>query len=291
MRARSIVLVIMALLFAGGAMLLSRAWLSSQTQVAAPVAAPVPTTSVLVAHDGMVLGQIIKPTDLVWQAWPEGDVNKGYILQGTRNPADFGGWVVRSPLGKGEPVTDDKIVAPGDRGFFSAVLRTGMRAVSIAVDATSGIAGFVFPGDQVDILLTHTLPADGNAAHRATETLLQDVRVIAIDQKVSNKQAEPVLVHNVTVEVTPKQSEIIAVATAMGKLSLSLRSIARNTEGTEVDPPDDDASVNDRKHQTFTLDNQASRLLGANGGFEPAHVTVLHGAQTEDVTFGQAAHK
>src|SRR5208283_4074728 len=101
----------------------------------------------------------------------------------------------------GEPVTADKIVAPGDRGFFAAVLRTGMRAVSIAVDSTSGIAGFVFPGDQVDILLTHTLPAEDSSPHRATETILRDVRVIAIDQKVSSKQTEPVVVHNVTVEV------------------------------------------------------------------------------------------
>lgn len=291
MRSRGIVLVVMALLFAGGAMLLARAWLTAQTPSVATVAAQQqPAASVLVSRDQMVLGQIIKPADLVWQGWPEGDLNKGYIVQGTRNPADFGGWVVRSPLGKGEPVTDDKIVAPGDRGFFAAVLRTGMRAVSIAVDATSGIAGFVFPGDQVDILLTHTLPADGNAPHRATETLLQDVRVIAIDQKVSNKQNEPTLVHDVTVEVTPKQSEIIAVATAMGKLSLSLRSIARDAEVAETDPPEPEP-VNDRKHQTYTLDNQASRLLGANGGFVAAHVTVLHGAQTEDVTFGAGAHK
>jgi pilus assembly protein CpaB len=290
MQARGIILAVMALVFAAGVMLLGRAWMTAQTPVAAAPAAA-PAFAILVARDQMTLGQIIKPTDLVWQNWPEGDINKAYIAQGTHAPADFGGWVVRSPLGKGEPVTDDKIVAPGDRGFFAAVLRTGMRAVSIAVDSTSGIAGFVFPGDQVDVLLTHNLPAEGSGPHRATETILQDVRVIAIDQKVSNQPAEPTVAHNVTVEVTPKQSEIIAVSTSMGKLSLSLRGIARQPE----EAPDADQAASapgvNRMAQTYTLDNQASRLLGAADGFGALRVTVLHGAKTEEVGLGSGGGK
>lgn len=307
MRARSLVLTLLALFFAVGAFLLAHAWLGNQPTTAPVAAQPAPAAhSVLVARSQLPLGQILKPSDLVWQAWPEGDVDDSYIVQGTRGPADFAGWVVRLPLGKGEPVTADKIVAPGDRGFFAAVLRTGMRAVSIGVDATSGIAGFVFPGDQVDILLTHTLPAEDQqqAAHKATETILRNVRVLAIDQKVSSKQTEPVLVHNVTVEVTPKQSEIIAVANAMGKLSLSLRSIARAEDDAEESAQIDPQSATDpqlqtdpqpmpaadRKHQTYTLDTQASRLLSGTGAFEPSHVTVIHGEQAEDVVFG-VVHK
>lgn len=290
MRSRSLVLALLALFFAGGAFLLAHAWLSNQPTTTPTAAAPPPAAhSVLVARGQLPLGQILKPGDFTWQPWPEGDLDESYIVQGARGPNDFAGWVVRSPLGKGEPVTVDKIVAPGDRGFFAAVLRTGMRAVSIGVDATSGIAGFVFPGDQVDILLTHTLPSeDSQQPHKATETILKDVRVLAIDQRVSSKQTEPVLVHNVTVEVTPKQSEIIAVTTAMGKLSLSLRSIARS-EDDAADPVTPGAlpmPIADHKHQTYTLDNQASRLLSANDELAPAHVTVLHGGQTEEVVFG-----
>jgi len=289
MRSRGIIFAVMALLFAAGVMLLGRAWLSAQAPGPAGTAAPPPSAmAILVARDQMTLGQILKPADLVWQNWPEGDVNKAYIPQGTRAPTDFAGWVVRSPLGRGEPITEDKIVAPGDRGFFAAVLRTGMRAVSIAVDSTSGIAGFVFPGDQVDILLTHSLPTEAKGPHQATETILQDVRVIAVDQKVSNKPAEPMVVHNVTVEVTPKQSEIIAVATSMGKLSLSLRSIARHPVPAQGEEPPPVLAEDDPPPPTFTLDNQASRLLGSADGFgTSARVTVLHGAKTEEVVFNQ----
>ncbi len=294
MQSRNLVLTVLALFFAIGAFILARAWLSNQPTAVPVTAAPPPVAhQVLIAKGQLPLGQILKPSDLAWQAWPEGDVNDSYIIQGAKAPTDFAGWVVRSPLGRGEPVTMDKIVAPGDRGFFAAVLRTGMRAVSIAVDATSGIAGFVFPGDQVDILLTHTLPAEESTQpHKATETILRDVRVLAIDQRVSNKPSEPVLVHNVTVEVTPKQSEMIAVATAMGKLSLSLRSIARAEDDEEAAPATDPLPmpIADRKNQTYTLDTQASRLLSANDELVPAHVTVLHGAQTEEVVFG-AVHK
>ena len=228
MRNRNALLIILALFFAGGTAFIAHAWLSAQSAVVA-VAPPPPLAAaraVLVAREALPMGHLLKPEDLVWQRWPEGDINPSYVLQGTRTQADFASAVLRQPLGKGEPITGDRVVAPGDRGFLAAVLRPGMRAVSVGVDATSGISGFVFPGDQVDILLTHILQSDGPVQRKATETILRDVRIIAIDQKVSSKQDEPTVVHDVTVEVTPKQSELIAVATSMGKLSLSLRSIA-----------------------------------------------------------------
>jgi pilus assembly protein CpaB len=278
MRLNSIILAVTALLFAGGAVLLARSMVA--TRAAAPAAEAIQAKrAVLVAHEMLPMGRLVKPTDLIWQIWPEGDLSAGYIVRGTHEPADFAGWVVRSPIGAGEPITGDKLVAPGDRGFLAAVLRPDMRAVSIAVDATSGISGLVFPGDQVDILLTHVLPADQNKQHKATETILRDVRVIAIDQKTSSKPDEPTVVRDVTVEVTPKQSETIAVTNAMGKLSLSLRSIARSSD----DPAQAGSGLaGDRRKQSYTLDSEASRLIGAVA----PHVIVLHGAQTEDVVFG-----
>ncbi len=119
--------------------------------------------SVLVARSAIPRGQILKPTDFAWQVWPDSDIDQAYIQKGARTIEDFAGWVARDPFGPGEPITEGKVVAPGSRGFLAAVLRPGMRAVSVPVTATSGISGFVFPGDQVDIVVSETLPApEGN---------------------------------------------------------------------------------------------------------------------------------
>ena len=102
----------------------------------------------LVARLGVQRGQILKPDDLVWQVWPEGTLDKSYVILGTRTPESFAGSVARNPIGSGEPITESKIIAPGNRGFLAAVLRPGMRAISVPVTVTTGISGFVFPGDQ-----------------------------------------------------------------------------------------------------------------------------------------------
>ena len=162
------------------------------------------------------------------------------------------------------------IGSPGSRGFLAAVLGPGMRAVSVPVSATSGISGFVFPGDQVDILITHQLTGS-EAAHRAAETVLHDVRVIGIDQKLDSKNGEALVAHTATLEVTPKQSEMIAVAAEIGKLSLSLRSLAT--------PPDEkqlaDANAADAK-ATYTMDSEVSPLVPKPGAGAEG-VTVLRG--------------
>src|SRR5215467_12688639 len=229
MRARTLILFFVALTLAGGTALLVRSYLAQKTDAEAEALArpAAPQKFVLVAKGAITRGQILKPQDLSWQVWPEGGIDKNYIQTGTRTPESFSGWVARDPFAPGEPITDAKIVSPGSRGFLSAVLAPGKRAVSVPVTATSGISGFVFPGDQVDILITHQLTGPGGEAnHKAAETVLQDVRVIGIDQKLDTKTGEALVAHTATLEVTPKQSEIIAVASEIGKLSLSLRSLA-----------------------------------------------------------------
>jgi pilus assembly protein CpaB len=262
MRARTLILLLVAILLAGGTGMLVRSWLAQQRNAEA-VAAPMPTPtqkSILVAHGVIARGQILKPTDLAWQSWPDGAIDHAYIQKGTKKIEDFAGWVARDPLGPGEPVTENKMVAPGSRGFLAAVLRPGMRAVSVPVTRTSGISGFVFPGDQVDILITHSLPTSTSKGpavlHQASETVLHDVRVLAVDQKLDNKVSEPVVAQTATLEVTPKQSEMIAVASEMGKLSLSLRSL--------VTPPGEETTADSAENAeagTFTLDSEVSRLL------------------------------
>src|SRR5438045_8981065 len=235
MRARTLLVLFVAVLLAGGTAFLARAWLASQRQQAVaeatPVALPMPSRSVLIARAGIAPGRILKPEDMVWQPWPDGGIDKAYIVIGTRKPEDFAGWVTRQPITAGEPLTEAKMVAPGNRGFLAAVLRPGMRAISVPVTVTTGISGFIFPGDQVDLLITYQVPAQNTAGstggyeHKAAETVLHDVRVIAIDQRLESKAGEAVVAHTATMEVTPKQSEIIALAGEIGKLSLSLRSL------------------------------------------------------------------
>ena len=278
MRIRTLLLFLVAIVLAGGTGMLVRSFLAQKTAEveATPLARPVaPQKSVLVARNAIARGQILKPQDFSWQVWPEGGIDRNYIQAGSRPVEAFTGWVARDPFAPGEPITEAKIVSPGSRGFLAAALAPGMRAVSVPVTATSGISGFVFPGDQVDILITHPLPVSANsneAQHRASETVLRDVRVIAVDQRLDSKGNEAVVAHTATLEVTPKQSEIIAVATEMGKLSLSLRSLAAMP--AEKSPND---SVGEGERGTFTLDSEVSQLLTTRGNSGAGGVTVLRG--------------
>lgn len=300
MRARTLILFFVALMLAGGTAVLVRSWMAQQKPIAEAAPVPVPQKSVLVARGAIARGQILKPGDLAWLAWPDGGVDRAYIQQSGGKPIEtFAGWVARDPLGPGEPITEAKIVAPGSRGFLAAALRPGMRAVSVPVTATSGIAGFVFPGDQVDILITQTLPAANGKGeqqpHRAAETVLHDVRVIAVDQKLDSKGGEAIVAHTATLEVTPKQSEMIAVANEMGKLSLSLRSLAAlQTEESSADSSAD-ASTG-AGSGTFTLDSEVSQLLPKpitqkdNPGAET--VSVLRGnGKSETISESQPASR
>ena len=273
MRLRTLLLLLVAVGLAGGTAMLARAWLAAQraeVAEAAPLALPTPAKSVLVARSDIKRGQILKPEDVSWQVWPEGAVDKSYVMLGTRTPESFAGWVARNPLSAGEPITEAKIIAPGNRGFLAAVLRPGMRAISIPVTITSGISGFIFPGDQVDLMITHAIPAgpggSGGYEHKAAETVLRDVRVIAIDQRLESKAGEAVVAHTATLEVTPKQTEMIALAGEIGKLSLNLRSLvpAAGDAAASVDPADPRIAADSSgstPQATYTVDSEISPLL------------------------------
>ena len=148
---------------------------------------------------------------------------------------DFLGTVVRSAIATGQPITNARVVHPGDRGFLAAVLTPGNRAVSVPVDDSSGVAGFVFPGDWVDVILTARVRVEKDDGKRArervfSETLIADIRVLAIDQSVENEEGEANVGKTATLEVTPKQVEKIAIALEIGTLSLSLHSLSREQD-------------------------------------------------------------
>src|ERR1700726_1326131 len=315
MRIRTLLLLFLAVGLAGATAMLARAWLAAQRAAeiaeASPMALPAPSKSVLVARTEIRRGQILKPEDLSWQIWPEGALDKNYVVLGTRTPESFAGWVARNPVSAGEPLTETKIIAPGNRGFLAAVLRPGMRAISVPVKITAGISGFIFPGDQVDLMITYQIPAgtaggaSGGYEHKAAETVLHNVRVIAIDQRLETKAGEALVAHTATLEVTPKQSEIIALASEIGKLSLTLRSLVsvsaeaplpadQMVDAAALAPPAD--SRVSGAPPTVTVDSEVSPLLPkslqGSDNSDAGVVTILRGGgKKEDLTAPQPASR
>jgi len=146
--------------------------------------------------------------------------------------------VVRYQVTAGQPLTRGALVGPKDRGFLAAALGPGMRAITVPVNASTGVAGFVFPGDHVDLVLTQAVQGGGDGpALKVSETIVRNIRVLATDQRITEKdedgKTEVKTFSNVTIEVTPRIAEKISVAQSVGTLSLSLRSIADNTAELE----------------------------------------------------------
>lgn len=166
--------------------------------------------------------------------WPKENITEAMLPSTTHTPADYEGAVARRAVKKGEPITVGELVKSNEGGFMSAVLEPGKRAVSVAVDATSGNAGFIFPGDRVDLILTHQMNVPGGV-ERASETFIEDARVLAVDQMLDNPDNVAVIAKTVTLEVTPKQAEEINVAKDLGKISLSLRSLANQPRTVDTD--------------------------------------------------------
>ena len=147
----------------------------------------------------------------------------------------------------------------GGRGFLAAVLRPGFRAMSIQVTATSGIAGLVFPGDRIDLILTHTVKR-GGSDRRASETVLTNLRVLAIDQSVNDQAGNPRVFKNATLELTPKQTEMLAVLGELGRLSMTLRSLAKDEAELErlTNSGDPLAEPDPARGLTYTWDTEVS---------------------------------
>ena len=205
---------------------------------AAPVVPAGP--KVLVARKALPVGTIIDAESLTFQPWPKELVQNAYYTEGSPD-ADVSkliGTVVRNPITAGQPVTKGAVVGPNDRGFLAAALGPGMRAVTVPVSVTSGVGGFIFPGDRVDMVLTQDVTGGGEGPPlKVSETIVRNLRVLATDQRFDSKDEEGKTVvkkfDTVTLEATPRIAEKIAVAQQMGSLSLSLRSLADNTAELE----------------------------------------------------------
>ena len=209
---------------------------------AAAIVAPVETgPQVLVATRALPVGTIITAEAFRYQPWPEELVEQAYFIQGdeTSTPMEqLIGTVVRNAVTAGQPITQGSLVKPGDRGFLAAALGPGMRAITVPVSALTGVAGFVFPGDRVDLMLTQNVAGDTGPALKVSETIMRNLRVLATDQRSKSSVDENgntvvAKYKLVTLEVTPSIAEKITVAQSIGTLSLSLRSLADNAAELE----------------------------------------------------------
>lgn len=235
---KKLVLLLGALVIAIGTALAARSMFAGAAAPQAEAAPPVPEgPRVLVAQRALPAGTIITADALGFQMWPEDLVQDAYFIDGEADISKLLGTVVRLPITAGEPVTQGSLVKPGDSGFLAAALGPGMRAVTVPVSAQTGVAGFVFPGDRVDLVLTQTVKGDEGQSLKASETILRNLRVLATDQSTTQEIVDGQTVvrafRTVTIEVTPKIAEKVAVAQTIGTLSLSLRSIADNQSELE----------------------------------------------------------
>lgn len=231
---KKLVLLLAALIIAVGTALAARSMFAGAATPQAEAAAKEPQgPKVLVAQRALPAGTIITAEALSFQKWPKELVKDAYFIEGESDITQLLGTVVRFPVTAGEPVTQGSLVKPGDRGFLAAALTPGMRAITVPVSANTGVAGFVFPGDRVDLMLTQSVKAEEGGGLKTTETILRNLRVLATDQrteKTTNPNGKTVVraFRSVTLEVTPKIAEKVAVAQTLGTLSLALRSIADN---------------------------------------------------------------
>jgi pilus assembly protein CpaB len=218
-------------------------WMSMQPPPAeASNAHPVAVTqAILVASRDLQAGTLLKPDDIGTAQVPHDKVPDSASADTPATRQELIGSMVRRRLTASEALLPNDLLRPGDHGFLAAVLGAGMRAVTIGVDAITGTAGLIWPGDHVDVMLTSQIDEAGRSMGRriAAETVLSDVRVIAIDQQLvqgatpGSAQAKPA--GTVTLEVTSQQSERVSVATRLGRLSLVVRA-ARPAEAADTSP-------------------------------------------------------
>ncbi len=249
MRAARIVVLAVAL-GAGGI----AAYLASGSKEPPPPApepvVQIETTEILVAKSDINMGQVVSAQDIQWQVWPASAASSLFLRRKDRPDAiqQLTGSIARSPFIAGEPIREAKLIKANGSGFMAALLPSGMRAVSTEISPETGAGGFILPNDRVDVLLTrHDREAEKATGVEAvvSETILTDVRVLAIDQTIEEKNGQRVVVgRTATLELSPNQAETLAASRQRGTLSLALRSlIDANTGGPA---PDDGKTANRR---------------------------------------------
>lgn len=225
MRIGAVLMLVVALVLGGLSVFAARSWIERQVQGNAPKDEGMDVVKVVVARTQLNFGDKIKDEHLKQLNWPKASVPAGafqdarQILDGDRPR------VALRRIEANEPILKSKISGFGGRATLSAVLKGDRRAVTIRVNDVTGVAGFLLPGDRVDILLSRSRGKD----NRVTSVLLQDIRVLGVGQIASERTDKPVVVRTVTVEATPEESQKLILAQQVGTLSMVLRPVTERT--------------------------------------------------------------
>jgi len=209
----------------------------------------IPKTDVLVAARDMRVGETLNPQDLRWQTWPKDAIAPTFITKDVMPDAReaSANSVLRNDIFAGEPIADSKLMKLDNVSLMAAMLRPGMRAISVKISAETGAGGFILPGDFVDVMLTRQIEyteRDDNdhlytRRYHTTETFFESVRVLAIDQLFGDAQQQSALGRTATLELAPEQSEIVSLAEAQGNITLTLRSMSEllDENGVRIEDP------------------------------------------------------
>ena len=281
MRMVTIVIVVVALAVSGVTAFLIQRFLAAQTPKIEEKHEEVPAARVLVAKINLAAGKILnEKDDFRWQAWPRENVQPQFIMRGSGAEKEMIGAAVKRGIDAGEPITAARVIKPTDKSFMAAALKPGMRAVSIAISGPGAVAGFVSPGDRVDLILTLTVKSKEIEAlwfsedvdtdnrerervfkGRVSEVILRDLRVLAVDQQIRELGTKTKKPSSISFEVSLKQATVIATARSMGKLSLALRS---HTPGPSEEPRKQFMLTDDM----FTFTSELEFLSVMRGGLQ-----------------------
>ena len=247
-------LVVLGVAISAGAVAALLAGRSEKPAPAPEQPAKIETMDILVAKSDIAMGHTLSPQDMQWQAWPP-DTNISSAIKKKNRPdaiESLAGTIARMPFVAGEPIREAKLVNAKGSGFMAAILPSGMRAVSTQISPETSAGGFILPNDRVDVLLTRR---DNEAAKAAgtevqtTEMILKNIRVLAIDQTLGDKDGQKVVIgKTATLELSPRQAETMTLAQKIGSISLALRSI---TDASSDDKSDDDQ--NDSRRSSVSI--------------------------------------
>lgn len=226
MRISAVLMIVVALVFGALAVFVAQSWLNSQNDarlknVPAPVA--VKTRTIVVATAPLRFGTEMNARNLREVPWPDNAIPDGAFAS-IDALISAGKRMVLTAIAENEPILASKITGPGQRATLSAVLTPGKKAVTVRVNDIDGVAGFVLPGDRVDIFLTRSVTSErGGNTNSSSDVVLQNMRVLAIDQIADDRIDKPAVVKAVTLEVEMAEGQKLSLAASLGTLTLALR--------------------------------------------------------------------
>jgi pilus assembly protein CpaB len=247
MKAARLVVLVVAVAAGGAAALLAGRGGDEPPPAAPAPAVQIDTVELLVARGDVQLGQSITAQDMQWQMWPTQAASPVFIRKSDKPGAieELTGAIARAPFVAGEPLRESKLIKANGSGYMAAVLDKGMRAISTEISPETGAGGFILPNDRVDVILSRRdreAEKSGSAESHTSETILANIRILAIDQTLGEKDGQKVVIgKTATLELSPRQAETLALSRQLGTLSLALRSLA--DAGDSTIPSDDERTA------------------------------------------------